>query len=329
MAEPKSDKIKDASYPFDQAHADIILRSSDSVDFRVHKTILWVASSVFKDMLCLPQPSQPKDDEYRDGLPVVMLEEDAKTLDFILRTIYPVRSPTIGGLDDLYPVFRTVQKYCFEAFEGFVEEQLNAALQQEPISVYAIACQYEFDYIAQRAAEASLALPLMTHSQYLKNISGEQYSRLIQYRRDCADAVDKVLSSDQWFANCPDIFFDGSPAAPCSTCFIQNPTTKSSQSSKPWQAPPQLWAYLARAGVALRERPGSIINDPTGIPTTIHCRNSTISVDQDASEPIECRLWDTRNGMSRFRCLLEGAVRNAVATVCFYVLSILMVNIFA
>ena len=242
MAETKSQKIKDASYPFDQAHADIILRSSDSVDFHVHKSILWVASSVFKDMLGLPQPSQPKDDECRDGLLVVMLEEDAKTLDFILRTIYPVRSPTIGGLDDLYSVFRTVQKYCFEVFEGFVEEQLNAALHWEPISVYAIACQYEFDDIAQRAAEASLALPLMTHSQYLKLISGEQYSRLIQYRHDCADAVDKVLSSDQWFATCPDILFDGNPVAPCSTCFTQD-FTNPSRSSKPWQAPPQLWAY--------------------------------------------------------------------------------------
>ncbi|KAI0255963.1 hypothetical protein BJV78DRAFT_1113987, partial [Lactifluus subvellereus] len=42
--------------PFDDADADIILRSSDQVNFHVYKVILSVASPFFKDMFSLPQP---------------------------------------------------------------------------------------------------------------------------------------------------------------------------------------------------------------------------------------------------------------------------------
>ncbi|KAF9240602.1 hypothetical protein BU15DRAFT_73833 [Melanogaster broomeanus] len=45
-----------APEPFDNIDADVILRSSDNVDFRVFKIILSLTSPVFKDMFTLPQP---------------------------------------------------------------------------------------------------------------------------------------------------------------------------------------------------------------------------------------------------------------------------------
>lgn len=46
-----------ASPPFDDPEADIILRSSDNVDFHVYKFLLSLVSPVFKSMFALPQIS--------------------------------------------------------------------------------------------------------------------------------------------------------------------------------------------------------------------------------------------------------------------------------
>lgn len=72
---------------FDVPDANLIIRSSDFVDFRVHKQVLAMASPVFKDLLSLPQPP---DSESDDGLPVVNLFEDSELLHSLISIIYPV-----------------------------------------------------------------------------------------------------------------------------------------------------------------------------------------------------------------------------------------------
>ncbi|KAF8273062.1 hypothetical protein EI94DRAFT_1564704 [Lactarius quietus] len=42
--------------PFDDADADIILRSSDQVDFHVYRVLLSKSSPFFKSIFSLPQP---------------------------------------------------------------------------------------------------------------------------------------------------------------------------------------------------------------------------------------------------------------------------------
>ena len=74
---------------FDVPDANIIIRSSDLVDFRVHKSVLAMASPFFKDLLSLPQPS---DSETFDGLPVVELSEDSELLNSLVSMLYPVRT---------------------------------------------------------------------------------------------------------------------------------------------------------------------------------------------------------------------------------------------
>jgi len=64
--------IVDAKHPFDDPKADVILRSSDNVDFRCYKLLLAFASpSFFEGMFNLPQPTGDHVmGETRDGLPV-------------------------------------------------------------------------------------------------------------------------------------------------------------------------------------------------------------------------------------------------------------------
>jgi hypothetical protein len=72
---------------FEVPDANIIIRSSDLVDFRIHKSVLAMTSPFFKDLLSLPQPS---DSETVDGLPVVQLSEDSELLNSLVSILYPV-----------------------------------------------------------------------------------------------------------------------------------------------------------------------------------------------------------------------------------------------
>jgi BTB/POZ domain len=74
---------------FDVPDANIIIRSSDFVDFRVHKSVLTLTSPFFNDLLSLPQPS---DSETLDGLPVIQLSEDSELLNTLVSLLYPVRT---------------------------------------------------------------------------------------------------------------------------------------------------------------------------------------------------------------------------------------------
>ena len=83
-------QINLTTYPpetFDASDTNLIIRSFDLVDFRVHKSVLAMASPFFKDLLSLPQPS---DGEIVDGLPVVQLPEGSELLNSLISILYPV-----------------------------------------------------------------------------------------------------------------------------------------------------------------------------------------------------------------------------------------------
>lgn len=73
--------------------ADVIIRSSDSVDFRVRKTVLAEVSAFFKQMFSLPQEdcrntsvSSSSNDSTRSAeLPVIPVAEDEDELSLFLR----------------------------------------------------------------------------------------------------------------------------------------------------------------------------------------------------------------------------------------------------
>ena len=74
--------------PIDVPDANLIIQSSDLVNFRVHKPVLAMASPFFKQLLSHPQPS---DGEFVDELPVVKLSEDSELLNCLVSILYPVR----------------------------------------------------------------------------------------------------------------------------------------------------------------------------------------------------------------------------------------------
>ena len=77
-----------APYPFDSPHAEVILHSSDGVNFRVWKVVLARVSPVFKSMFTLPTPQTEASQRHGSGdtdCQIVSMTEDAQAIRVLLR----------------------------------------------------------------------------------------------------------------------------------------------------------------------------------------------------------------------------------------------------
>ena len=131
---------KDSAYataPFDHAKADIVLCSSDNVDFRVFKLFLSLASPVFETLFVIPQPVEESEgQEIRDGLAVVPVAEDSKTLHALLHFCYPYTladDPKL--LQDALDVLNAAKKYSLDAIETKARQAIAnpKILEVEPL----------------------------------------------------------------------------------------------------------------------------------------------------------------------------------------------------
>lgn len=172
--------------PFDRDDADLIIRSSDGVDFRVHRIILSLSSYFFADMLALPQPSGTA------SIPIVDVTEDSHschTFDMFLRFSYPIIDPEVKSLLELRKVLTAAVKYDAAIVVHAMKKIMVSppSLNKEPLRVYAIACIFGLEEEAQIAADYAVT----THTsgswveeyEELDEISAGAYYRLLKLRR--------------------------------------------------------------------------------------------------------------------------------------------------
>ncbi|KAH9989311.1 hypothetical protein BJV77DRAFT_1185795, partial [Russula vinacea] len=107
---------------FDVSDTNFIIRSSDLIDFRVHKSILATVSPIFKDLLSLPQPS---DSEIVDGLPMVQLSESSELLNSLLSTLYPIRTVIPNSYDKVLYLLAACQKYEMTSVQSFIRAEVK------------------------------------------------------------------------------------------------------------------------------------------------------------------------------------------------------------
>lgn len=178
---------------------DVVLRSSDGVDFRTLKALLTLSSSVFEGMFSLPRPANRRVDVLEGGLPVVPLEETADMVDILLRFCVPQPPPNFESVTQAARVLEGARKYEMRWAQEAISDTLRRFSETEPVRVYAIACRYGFEVEARDAALHCLQLPLSTiiHSdiEEVNDISSGQLRRLLKYRERCRDAVAKKISS--------------------------------------------------------------------------------------------------------------------------------------
>ncbi|OJT06928.1 hypothetical protein TRAPUB_2224 [Trametes pubescens] len=153
----------DAPHPFDQLSADLILRTADLVDFRVHSPILAQASPFFASILALPQPlATPSSSPHNTGAgpgnsetPIVPVSEDSTTLELLLRLAYPIPKPytLMAEPAQMVPALLAAAKYDMALPLETMSERLVALMPGNPLAVWAAACRTDLKDVVRQAAE--------------------------------------------------------------------------------------------------------------------------------------------------------------------------------
>ncbi|KAG0709462.1 hypothetical protein DFH29DRAFT_888664 [Suillus ampliporus] len=193
-----------ASSPFDHPKADIIMRSSDGVYFRVFKLFLTLASPFFETMFELPQPAVGTSDDTKDGLPVIPVQEDSKTLDTFLRFCYPstlAEDPSLESLADIQAILDAARKYSLDLIERKVCQALAnpKVLEAESLRCFAIARNARLKHETITAARYTLRQPLIpTWFAEIELITASDLLALLTYHKKCSIAVEPLLTQLDW-----------------------------------------------------------------------------------------------------------------------------------
>jgi len=193
-----------ASPPFDHPKADIILRSSDGIDFHVFKLFLTLASPFFETMFELPQPAVGTSGDSNDGLPVIIMQEDSGTLDTFLRFCYPstlAEDPSLESLTDILAILEAARKYSLDLIERKVCQALAnpKLLEVEPLRCFAIARNARLKHETITAARYTLRQPLIpAWFAEIELITASDLLALLTYHKRCSIAVEPLLANLDW-----------------------------------------------------------------------------------------------------------------------------------
>ena len=190
----------DAEKPFDASatKADLVLRSSDSIDFFVMKSILSLASPILNDALL---PNQGEGDlDKKNGLPMVRLEEDSATLYNLLQLIYPYGMEP-NNIEVCVKVGQAAEKYTMNGVIQRLRKIIPTceALTKEPLRAFAIAVHFDWPEMIKDAAWNTLTIPLcdLNRCDELRMLSGADYHDLLQWRFACEKALHELLTGWQ------------------------------------------------------------------------------------------------------------------------------------
>ncbi|KAK7018416.1 BTB domain-containing protein [Favolaschia claudopus] len=117
-------RVEDLWFP-----TDIIVIRAESTIFRVFSGVLAAKSSVFRDMIAFPQPSEA-DTENMDGHPVVRLHDKPEDVEVFLRALYDseyfMPPPSPVTLQALLAILRLSHKYDVPYLHRRALDHLNA-----------------------------------------------------------------------------------------------------------------------------------------------------------------------------------------------------------
>ncbi|CAL1706755.1 unnamed protein product [Somion occarium] len=195
-SEEPPEKITPGS-PFDDPRADAIIRSSDNVDFKVHKLILSMASPVFSDMFLFPQMVQ-EDAE----LPVVTVSEGSPVMDWVLRATYPTASTELNELDFIYQIVQAADKYQMDFLVDRLMSPLGKFVESDPLRVFAVACRFKHVSLARRAAHYTLRLLqrdiIQAYIPEFKFMPSDMLQYLLRYHEQCSNAAVALTKEFTW-----------------------------------------------------------------------------------------------------------------------------------
>lgn len=186
---------RDADIPFSPSSyaADVIIRSSDDVDFYVMKGLLALSSpDVFGTMFSLPQAK--KNFQSQEDLQIVPVTEESRTLRTLLLSFYPqgFYDETSDG-DVIAKAILAARKYAMDVAEKVLMQTLlsHPMLVEKPLHMYALACHHGLHDLIRVAAKNTLRFPVskLSPSAELDYISGMDVYRLSEFRSQCLKEI--------------------------------------------------------------------------------------------------------------------------------------------
>ncbi|EIN03881.1 hypothetical protein PUNSTDRAFT_146848 [Punctularia strigosozonata HHB-11173 SS5] len=164
------------SWPFNDPNADLVLRSSDGIEFYVFKNILSIASTPLKSRIEILPP-------VAEGIQTLEIRLCSTTLDQLLRLCYPVLSPRFSSVQQIEPVLKAAITYDVHAAIDVLVESLRLnPFPWDPLQVYACACRLSL------APEERIAATLLKSktievidTDVVDDIPAVDYIRLIKY----------------------------------------------------------------------------------------------------------------------------------------------------
>lgn len=168
---------------YSSGDADLVLKSSNGTQFRVHTLLLRMASDVFADMLSFPQEQGTDSTDS-----VVHLAEDEAVVASLLDVIYP-RRPTVElkTVEFAAQLAEAADKYDLPDVTTLVRSALiQPSFPGSPLQTYALSCRFGWSAEADTASERTLSDSLYTPAaqRILATLDGISVLKLINLHRE-------------------------------------------------------------------------------------------------------------------------------------------------
>lgn len=175
--------------------ADVIFRTLDAVDFRLHSPLLSLASPMFRRMLEDRHAERTYDppDKGNTCLGIIFVSEDSTTLASLLRHIYPLPRPPPPSFPALKSLLTAAHKYSLTSLLADLRPALQAHLPADTLRVFALAHRFNMPDVRAAAARALLRVSYQElrhrYVEELEEIPAADYFRLLVYHDQCGQAA--------------------------------------------------------------------------------------------------------------------------------------------
>ncbi|KAH9169163.1 hypothetical protein EDB89DRAFT_1986867 [Lactarius sanguifluus] len=223
--------------------ADVVLQSSDLINFRVRRSILATSSPFFGDLLSLPQPPGP---QLVDGLPVVHLPEDAEVLNSLVTMLYPIPPELPDSADKILTLLAACQKYEMTAVQSSIRAKVSrrgllSPTGAESFRLFAVAYRKRLIPEMKSAARRTLGFPMTFEflGEALRSFEGCALLDLSLFRQCCRHGIVSRLKVSMDCRSGPSKVWVGCPL----TIHRHHIPTDPSEDNSGDTGGPPLWLY--------------------------------------------------------------------------------------
>ncbi|KZT32560.1 hypothetical protein SISSUDRAFT_1133096 [Sistotremastrum suecicum HHB10207 ss-3] len=186
MSSTASNHPEKSSSAFRFPDADLIIRSNDNVNFRVHKSIMRLSSSVLHDTLTLGDLTTLS----TPSTPIVDVSEPSNLIDAMLRYIYPLPRHPLEDLRHIRRLLELGDKYDIQNIATAIEDLLlgNTITELYPTQFFALTKKFQLTRLRAFVETILVKKPfaLLDEPQgpdEIDHITAEDIRRVEFYRR--------------------------------------------------------------------------------------------------------------------------------------------------